>query len=151
MTIINTAMTIREIELKCSDKQKELLNKYFGNLVHEAAEECPESIGEYTLDLPKKIEAEYYDYLKELWAEINTDSSLCFEDIMDKRRLSEQITEDDREQLKYAYRAAQTRTLWEKLTKSNHEDVTYYKGLLQVYTEELLSWLRVDFIEDVRR
>lgn len=43
----------------CKEKEQELLNKYFGNLVKEAAVECPETIGEYTKDLPLKIEAEY--------------------------------------------------------------------------------------------
>lgn len=42
----------------CNKKEQELLNKYFGDLVKEAAIERPETIGEYTKDLPLKIEAE---------------------------------------------------------------------------------------------
>lgn len=52
--------------------------------------------------------------------------------------------------IKPAYDAAVRRTLWERLTKTNHKDVTYYKGLLKRYTEELLMALRCDFLEDVR-
>lgn len=42
-----------------------------------------------------------------------------------------------------------TITLWEKITKSNHEDVTYYKGLLLEYTKELLMIMRIDFLEEI--
>ena len=33
----------------------------------------------------------------------------------------------------------------------NLEDVTYYKGLLKRYAEDLLTVLRCDFMEDVRK
>ena len=46
--------------------------------------------------------------------------------------------------------SAVRRTLWERLTKTNHKEVTDYKGLLKRYTEELLMALRCDFLEDVR-
>ena len=52
-------MTQDEIKDLCREKEQELLEKYFGNLVHEAAIEMPETIGKYTKDLPLKIEAEY--------------------------------------------------------------------------------------------
>lgn len=55
------------IDKLCKEKEQELLNKYFGNLVKEAAEERPEEIGEYTKELPLKIEAEYKSFLEELW------------------------------------------------------------------------------------
>jgi len=51
--------------------------------------------------------------------------------------------------LKEARADAEKVTLWEKITKSNHEDVTYYKGLLKQYTEELLSTMIKDFIEEI--
>ena len=43
---------------RCEQKEQELLSKYFGNLVEEAANERPETIGDYTEDLPLRIEAE---------------------------------------------------------------------------------------------
>ena len=60
-------MNPNEIVKLCKEKEQELLYKYFGNLVHEAAIEMPESIGEYTKELPLKIEAEYREFLEGLW------------------------------------------------------------------------------------
>ena len=142
-------MSAKEIENLCLRKEQELLNKYFGNLVKEAAIEKPETIGDYTKDLPLKIEEEYFQYLKGLWAEIHPDKSKTFESILDKRHISALMTEDDREGILYAYEDATRRTLWERITKTNHKDVTFYKGLLEEYTRELLSCLRCDFIEDM--
>ena len=141
-------MTKQEIEKKCAQKKDELIEKYFGNLVHEAAIERPETIGTYTDLLPKQIEEEYYEYLRGLWVETHPEGPR-FEDIIDKRHLSELFTENDRIGLKRAYDDATRRTLWERLTKSNHKDVTYYKGLMKLYTIELLDCLTFDFIEDV--
>lgn len=143
-------MTLQQVETQCRNKADELIDKYFGNLVKEAAIERPEEIGDYTLELPKQMEAEYKAYLKELWTEIAPCGSPTFEEIIDKQHLSDQMTEDDREAIKPAYDAAVRRTLWERLTKTNHKDVTYYKGLLKRYTEELLLSLKCDFLEDVR-
>ena len=142
-------MTISEIESRCKRKEQELLNKYFGNLVKEAAIEKPETIGDYTKDLPLKIEDEYFQYLKELWDEINPDKSKTLESILDKRHISKLMTDDDREAIHYAYEDATRRTLWERITKTNHKDVTFYKGLLEEYTQQLLLCMRCDFIEDV--
>ncbi len=144
-------MTANEIEKNCKRQEQKLLDKYFGNLVQEAAIEQPETIGDYTKDLPLKIEEEYFQYLKGLWAEINPDKSKSLESILDKRHISMLMTDDDREGIHYAYEDATRRTLWERLTKTNHKDVTFYKGLLEEYTRELLLCLRCDFIEDVNQ
>lgn len=40
-------------------------------------------------------------------------------------------------------------SLWERITKSNHKDVTYYKGLLLEYTKDLLMVMRQDFLEEL--
>ena len=142
-------MKAEEIEKLCKTKEKDLLNKYFGNLVKEAAIERPETIGEYTKDLPLKMEEEYFLYLKELWNDINPDKSKSLESILDKRHISMLMTDDDREGIHHAYEDATRRTLWERLTRTNHKDVTFYKGLLEEYSRELLLCLRCDFIEDV--
>ena len=140
-------MKEKEIERKCKSKEQELLNKYFGNLVREAAIERPETIGEYPKDLPLKIEEEYYHYLKELLVEIYPDESISLEYIFDKQNLSRLMTENDRERISLAYEDAARHTLWERITKSNHKDVTFYKGLLKEYTRDLLTC----FIEDVKK
>ena len=53
------AMTLQQIESQCRSKVEELIKKYFGNINHEAAIEQPETIGDYSPDLPRQIEAEY--------------------------------------------------------------------------------------------
>lgn len=143
-------MTLQQIESQCRSKAEELITKYFGNINHEAALEQPETIGDYSLELPRQIEAEYYVYLKGLWAEIAPSGSPIFEEIIDKKHLSELMTEDDREIVYPAYEAAMHRNLWERIAKTNHKDVTYYKGLLKRYTEDLLTALRCDFMENLR-
>lgn len=143
-------MTTKEIENRCIAKQQELLEKYFGNLVHEAAYERPETIGDYVPELPLKVEAEYRDFLESLWAEIAPNDPRTLDDILDKGHIKDMVTEDDREGVQRAYWDAQRRTLWERVTKSNHKDVTFYKGLLKVYAQELLNSLRIDFIEDLK-
>lgn len=133
-----------DIETLCRDKERELLDRYFGNLTKEAAVERPETIGTYTKDLPLKIEAEFREYLVGLWKEYS-DSPLELEE----QKLRWLMTEDDREAIDSAYRDAKRVTLWERITKSNHEDVTFYKGLLREYTEDLLTVMRLDFLEEI--
>ena len=142
-------MIQNEIVKLCIKKEQELLNKYFGNLVNEAAIEMPETIGEYTKDLPLKIEAEYRKFLEKVWekhvpAELKG-TPLVFEE----QQLRKLMTDDDREGIDAAYKDASTVTLWEKITKSNHKDVTYYKGLLFEYTKDLLLMMRHDFLEEI--
>ena len=138
-----------ELERICSDKVDSLLKKYYGNLVKEAAIDCPETIGEYDMELPLRIEAEYRDLLKELWAEIAADDQRTIDDLLNQKQLRDKMTEDDREGIVYAYRNAQQRTLWERIAQTNHKDVTYYKGLLEEYTRELLFCMTCDFLEEV--
>ena len=52
-------MTLQQIESQCRSKVEELIKKYFGNINHEAAIEQPETIGDYSPNLPRQIEAEY--------------------------------------------------------------------------------------------
>lgn len=137
------------IERLCSDKSKELLDKYFGNLVKEAAVECPETIGDYDLELPLRIEAEYRGFLEKLWAEIAPNDSRTIDDLLDKKHIRDMMTEDDREGIAHAHRNAQQRTLWERITKTNHKDVTFYKGLLEEYTKDLLLCMKHDFLEEM--
>jgi len=133
-----------EVEILCREKEQELLDKYFGNLTMEAAIERPKTIGIYTKDLPFKIEAEFREYLVELWKEYS-DTPL----VLEEQKLRKLITDDDREGIEEAYQDATRITLWERITKSNHEDVTYYKGLIYEYTKDLLMVMRHDFLEEI--
>jgi len=141
-----TTLTPRQF---CEQKEQELLTKYFSNLVQEAATERPETIGEYTQDLPLKIEAEYRAYLEELWSQVAPEPLRGTPLVLEEEKLRKLMTDDDREAIADAYRAATRRTIWERITQSNHKDVTYYKGLLQEYTRELLMVMREDFLEEV--
>lgn len=132
-------MASKQIENLCYGKERELLNKYFGNLVHEAAIMRPETIGEYTKDLPLKIEGEYRTFPEGLWDEYAPDGLKGTPLVLEEQKLRKLMTDDDREGIEEAYKDATTITLWEKITKSNHEDVTYYKGLLEEYTKDLLG------------
>lgn len=138
-------MTAEQFEKLCKAKEQELLDKYFGNLIKEAAIECPETIGGYEKDLPLKIEAEFKEYLLGLWKEIAPDVMCTFEE----KKLRKLMIGDDNEALEHAYKDAKEQTLWERLTKTNHKDVTYYKALLKECTQELLICARLDFLEEI--
>lgn len=142
-------MKTKKIKKLCSEKAEELLAKYFGNFVKEASMERPETIGDYDMDLPLRIEAEYRDYLRELWHEIAPDDQRSIDELLDEKTLRKIMTEDDREGIAHAYRDAKQRTLWERITKTNHKDVTFYKGLLKEYTKDLLFCMKLDFLEEV--
>ena len=142
-------MTPQEIASLCEEKQNQLLHKYFGNLVHEAAIERPETIGEYTKELPLKIEAEFRTFLEELWKEHAPAELKGTPLVLEEQKVRKIMTDDDRELIEPAYKDATEITLWERITKSNHEDVTYYKGLLLEYTRDLLMVMRQDFLEEI--
>lgn len=141
-------MNREDINKICLCLADSLLHKYFGNLVKEATIDKPEDIGQYDLELPLRIEAEYKVSLKQLWEEYVPDNSRNFDDIFDKPEMRQILTTDDLEGLSYAYKDAKRITLWEKITQTNHRDVTFYKGLLEEYTRELLFCMRHDFIEE---
>lgn len=142
-------MTNEEIKELCKAKERELLNRYFGNLVKEASIDRPETIGEYTRDLPQKIEAEFRAFLEELWKEVAPAELRGTPLVLEEQRLRQLITEDDREAISGAYEEAARRTIWERITSSNHKDVSYYKGLLLEYTRDLLMVMREDFLEEI--
>ena len=142
-------MTPQEIANLCEAKQSQLLDKYFGNLVHEAAIERPETIGEYTKDLPLKIEAEYRAILEELWQHHAPEGQKGTPLVLEEQKLRKLTTDGNREMIEPAYKDAAEQTLWERITKTNHKDVTYYKGLLQAYAKDLLTVMRTDFLEEI--
>ena len=142
-------MKFEEVIALCKEKEQELLNKYFGNLMREAAIECPETIGPYTKDLPLKIEAEYKTFLERIWKKYAPENLKGTPLVLEEQTLRKLMTDDDREGINAAYKDATERTLWERITKTNHKDVTYYKGLLLEYTRDLLMVMREDFLEEI--
>lgn len=137
------------IDKICKEKEAQLLEKYFGNLVKEAALERPETIGEYTKDLPLKVESEYRAFLEGLWKEYAPEELKGMPLVLEEQKLRKLMTDDDRELIDEAHKDAIEQTLWERITKSNHKDVTYYKGLLEEYTRDLLMIMRHDFLETI--
>lgn len=142
-------MNYKQLEEICLEEQARLLDKFFGNLVHEAAVERPETIGEYTQDLPAKIEGEYFALLETLWKECAPEDLKDTPLMLEERKLRQLMTERLRQDVDAAYADATEQTLWERITQSNHKDVTYYKGLLYAYTRALLDVMRLDFLEEI--
>ena len=138
-----------EIDRLCREKEQDLLNQYYGNLAKEAAYEQPETIGDYTPNLPLQIEAEYKTFLEGLWKEYAPDDLKGTPLVLEEQKPRDIVTQDDRELVAQAHQKATTQTLWERLTKSNHKDVTHYKYLLKEYTRELLATMRLDFMEEI--
>ncbi len=143
------SLSATQIEQACREKGQELLEKYFGNLIHETVVEKPETIGEYTPEMPLKIEAEYIAFLQQLW---ETEAPVQLKGtplVLEEQKLRNIVTENDREQVALAHKKATTQTLWERISKTNHKDVRDYKALLKEYTRELLETARLDFMEEI--
>lgn len=139
-------MTIEEI---CFQKQQELIDKYFSGISHDIVTYEPETIGEYTKDIPLKIEEEYRQFLEDLWSEYAPEEKKGQPLVLEEKKLRWLMTEDDREAVDEAYEHANRITLWERITKTNHKDVAHYKALLCEYTKELLMVMRHDFLEEI--
>lgn len=144
-------MTELEITQLCDRKLKDLLDEYFPNFIQEAAIERPDDLNaSYNDGLPRKIAGEYREWLAGLWSEISPKGAKSFDEIMNLERSLEMTDASYVPYLKDAKEDAENITLWEIITKSNHEDVTYYKGLLKQYTEELLDTMTKDFLGDIK-
>lgn len=141
-------MTKKQIRSLCLEKEQELLEKYFGRLVFEAAYVQPETISGYPKELPLKIEAEYKAFLESLWKEYAPEGKKGTPLVLEEQHLRIRFTDDEREAVDEALKDAKKQTLWELITRSNHKDVTYYKGLLEEYTRELFLVMRADFLEE---
>lgn len=141
-------MTKKQIRSLCLEKEQELLEKYFGRLVFEAAYVQPETISGYPKELPLKIEAEYKAFLENLWQEYAPEGQKGTPLVLEDQHLRIQFTDDEREAVDEALKDAKKQTLWELITRTNHKDVTYYKGLLEEYTRELFLVMRADFLEE---
>ncbi len=142
-------LSVTQIEQACREKERELLEKHFGNLIHEAVVEKPETIGKYTPEVPLKIEAEYIAFLQQIWETEAPDQLKGTTLVLEEQKLRNIVTENDREQVTLAHKKATIQTLWERITKTNHKDVRDYKAILKEYTRELLATARLDFMEEI--
>ena len=143
-------MNNQDLELRCHYKIEELLGKYFPNFVKDAAITRPEELSvEYNDQLPYLIESEFRDWLSALWKEVAPRGAKPFDKIMDRHISMTDIDAEYAPLLADAREKAERITTLEKIAKSNHKDVTYYKGLLLEYTKKLLKTMVKDFMEDV--
>ena len=143
-------MTSPELQKICQEKADELLEKYFPDFIYDAAQNRPEELSvEYNEELPYKVEKEFLEYLAGLWEDYSSQSDKSFDEIMNRHLNLLMVDAEYVPELKAAREKAEQISLWEKITQSNHEDVTYYKGLLRQYTRELLKVTVKDFVEDL--
>ena len=131
------------IKSQCWAKYNDLLETYFPD------EEQSEVLGRaYPIDLPLKIAEEMKVYLEELWENNAPEGSKTFVQIMGAGRLNSITYDSYLESMNSAYNDAVHTTLWEKITKTNHEDTTVYKGLLKACTKEILETMVKDLINE---
>lgn len=140
---------ICKLELMCKEGEEIIMKKYFGNLVEEAAHQRPESIGDYTPDLPYKIELEYKEMLDCFVKKLFPGESINVNSFLNEKKLRELLTDDDREGIEVAYKKAIRRNVLERISSTNYKDVTFYKGLLEAHTKDLLLVMRTDFLEEL--
>lgn len=142
----------QEIEIRCYKKAKELLDKYFPNFIEDAVYTRPELLSEeYNDDLPARVAEEFRGWLAGIWEELRPEVNRPFDEIMNLQRSIAMTNDSYVPYLADARAEAEKITFWEKLTKTNHEDVTHYKGILKDYTEELLKIMIQDFLTDIPR
>lgn len=145
-------MNKQTILFRCNDKAKELLLKYFGDDKGTSGKKEPEKLDDlYTLDLPRKITKEFRDYLASLWEEIASQDPKPFHRVMDHTFQVGLYANDYFDKLFDAQQEAKHITLWERITRSNHEDIAAYKSLLKQYTDVMMAMMIEDFLEDVQQ
>lgn len=137
-------MTNEQIEKLCKVKEQELLNKHFASIGT-----CAETVEEKDKMLPLEIEAEYFEFLKELWGEIAPNDPRSINDILDEKKLRKLMTDDNREEVDIAFEDAKKRTIWERLFTTNYKDVDVFRSTLADYAKDLLLVMRCDFLEEV--
>lgn len=138
-------MDKNEINALCEQKAEELIQKHFPSLPTHA-----EQVGNcYPADLPFRVQKEYYDFLEGLWKELSPDNLESFVDIMDRYTEIPDIDSDYIPTILKAKKDSEIVTLWERIRHSNHEDITWYHGLLKEYARKLLDVMRRDFVEDI--
>lgn len=145
-------LTINQIDSLCWEKYTSLLKEHFGNLAETATYERPESPApHYTLDLPGRLADQYRDFLQGLWKENAPKDAPTFKEIMNAKKITELAKARYEEDLVAAEKEALKVSAWEKLTTTNHKDVTHYLGLLKDCTEDILKGLMNDFLMDAEK
>ena len=141
-------MEKNEILQLCIEKRNELLDKYFGQVIEENAVARPETLdNKYSIETPFEAEEEFFAFLEELNRKVNPNDTKPLSELIDRPLKRDMLNEEYQPVIENAYRNAKEITLKEKILKTNHKDVAFFKGLLKQYTEELFEHLINDFLE----
>jgi len=141
-------MNKNDIYGRCVTRRNEILEKYFGKVQEENATSRAQTLEEkYNRETPFDAEDEFFDFLEDLNREINGSEAKPLSTLIDRPLKRDMLNDEYQPALENAYRNAQEITFKEKILKSNHKDVAYFKGLLKQFTEELLEQLMNDFLE----
>ena len=142
-------MTNERIITLCKEKEKELLEKRFAELLREVVKNGGETVDESSKEIPLRIESEYKVFLENLWSEYAPaglrDKSL----VLEEQKLRKLMTDDNREEVDVSYESAMKQTLLERLTNTNYKDVAIYTSVLADYAKDLLLVMRCDFLEEI--
>jgi hypothetical protein len=131
--------------VRCWAKIDELLDSHFPAVSPD--EEVLDS--KLNINLPLEIAAEMKDFLSVLWEEENQDGTgKTLDEIMGAGRLNELTYESYLELLKKSEHDALKITLWEKITKTNHEDIIAFRSILRSCTREILETMVKDFLNE---
>lgn len=125
-----------EFMVAASNEMAKCINHHFNEISLEEAAH-PEILDkQYTEDYLEALRAEYFASLEQIWARGPMSHLASFSKVY---RLPDISEAGDPLALDKAYRDASRRTLWERLTRTNHKDVYEYKSMLRLYSEALLN------------
>jgi hypothetical protein len=126
-------------------KIDELLNRHFPPI--DPANEVLDP--KLNINLPLDIAVEMKDYLCSLWEEEQQNGAeKTFEEIMGAGRLNQITYENYLDLMKKAEKDALKITLWEKITKTNYEDIATFRSILRSCTSEILEMMVRDFLNE---
>lgn len=150
MTEKTTNMHARMTSSEIRDMVQEKMHSLLSQVEKKDHYETPEVLDEedIPLYLPTLLARQFYDFLKQLFIELKGPNA-PLEKLNDSllKHVSWAIRYED--DAKFAYEDAERRTLWERLTRTNHEDIETYTYAQYRYTEYVLKAMAIDFLEDV--
>ena len=124
---------------KCKDR-------YFSEITLEEAANPEILDAHYTEDYLLRIMNDYYRRLETIWERSPLANFATFSAVYHAPAPDEA---GDPVALSEAYKDATRRTLWERLTRSNHKDVYEYKQMLNNYADALLNNMLARFADTI--
>lgn len=125
-----------EFMVAAKNELDKCVTQYFREISLEEAAHPEILDAHYTEDYLERLVNDYYNRLEAIWSRSPLAVYRTFSSVYHKPAVEEA---GDPSALSDAYKDASRRTLWERLTCTNHKDVTEYKELLHTYGESLLK------------